>query len=345
MNIAGVAHALPSKRITNEWILDRVRAENAGRLSRELLAQVEEHVRAFLAVAGTETRYQVAEGERAIDFALDAGRRALERAALSAADVDFLIYVGVGRGWIEPAMANIVQAELGLRNATCFDVLDACASWLRALQIAHSYLRSGAYRRGLIINCECGFKEYGEWTVSDLQELDHRFATCTIGEAATATVVTNDAPDDDFYFRFRNFGEHHALCMIPLPTAGDFATARLDARYAPLKFFSLSRELLATTTRKIVETFDADPRLRGQRYDICFSHAASEKAVEVVARRLGFPLAIHYATHPAYGNTVSASVPLGMSLAFEEGRLQRGDRVLVIVGASGITVGIATFTF
>ena len=71
-------------------------------------------------------------------------------------EIDLLIYVGVGRGFIEPATANVFQDLIGLRSATCFDILDACASWLRAVHVARAFIASGAYRHIMILNAESG---------------------------------------------------------------------------------------------------------------------------------------------------------------------------------------------
>jgi 3-oxoacyl-[acyl-carrier-protein] synthase III len=299
----------------------------------------------FLENAGTVDRYGLAEGERAIDFTMAAGRKALSDTGLRPGDLDFLIYVGVGRGWTEPAMANAVQAELGLVNATCFDVVDACASWLRGLQIAHSFVRGGTYRRGMIVNCECGFVPYHDWRLKDLDELDYRVAGWTAGEAATATIVTEDNVEDDFHFVFKNFGEYFRLCMFPLSVVAEYLPGEPDDRYEPMRFFALPRELFSKTVKKVVEVFSADPVLRSGRYDVGFGHEASAKIAEVIARQLGMPYKGYFPTYARYGNTVSATVPLGMSLALQEKKLKRGDKVLVIVGASGITVGLASFTF
>ena len=92
--------------------------------------------------------------------------RALDAAKLAPSDVDFLVYGGVGRAFIEPAMVNVIQAKLGLANATGFDIVDGCASWLRGLQIAHALFATGTYRRGLIVNCECGFGRYIDHTAA-----------------------------------------------------------------------------------------------------------------------------------------------------------------------------------
>ena len=345
MRIVTVQHAIPSQEISNEWVIGKLREHNQARLTVDELDLLERRVSHFLESAGTRVRYGLARGEKAIDFALDAGRRAMAVAGLSARDVDFVIWVGVGRGWTEPAMANVVQWQLGLEHATCFDVIDACASWLRALHIAHTYIRSGVYRCGMIVNCECGFVTYRDWELDSLDDLEHRAAGWTVGEAATATIVDDEDPDDDAYFVFRNFGKEFRLCVFPLPMLEDFWVGPPDPRYRPIRLFSLSGQLVTATARRLVETYLADSKLRDGEYDIGFGHEASVKINRMIAAKLHLPYERYVSTHAEYGNTVSATVPLGMSVALADGRLQRGKRVLVLMGASGITVGLATFTF
>jgi len=166
----------------------------------------------------------------------------------------------------------------------------------------------------------------------------------TVSEAATATVVEHDAADD-FHFNLKNFGEYYDLCVLPIDDGKDFLDLLPADGYAPMKLFSSSRALLTTAAQKIIETFNADPILQRWRFDICFGHAASKRAEEGVLERLEIPLERYCGTHAEYGNTVSASVPLGMSVAIEQGRLRRGDRVLIIIAAGGIVVGLASFTF
>jgi 3-oxoacyl-[acyl-carrier-protein] synthase III len=344
MRILAVAHAVPSERITNDWIVEQIRAHSAAALSRSELDLLECHLRTFLAAAGTNVRYRLADGEKGIDLALAAARRAFDAAGVTAGEIDFIIYAGVARGWLEPATAAVFQGELGCVSATAFDVLEACASWLRALQVAHAFIRAGVYRCGLIVNCETGFAHYGELTVERLEDLEHCFATCTIGEAATATIVT-ESSTDDFHFVFRSFGEHAKLCMIPLPTVAGFLPGEMDPELRTRKFFSRSRELLGVTTRRVVEVFQSDPVLSDPSFDVCFGHAASEKAVRVIAKKLDLPYERYFSTHATHGNTVAASLPLGMSLAVEQGLLRRGHKVLLVVGASGITVGCARFSY
>jgi len=344
MRIAAVSHALPSRRTTNADIVDLVREHSLPRLGAAGTDTVAERVARFLAEAGTDVRYRLADDEKAIDVVLRAAREALAAAGVQARDVDLVIYAGVARGWLEPATATAIQAELGLERATSFDVLDACAGWLRALHIVRGHLRDGEHRVALIVNCECGlYRAYGDFAFDDAGAVDHRLAGYTIGEAATAAVVTAGAADDSI-FVFRTFPQHYRLCMLPLPALGDFSPASPDARWIPEQLFSLSGPLVAAGVRRLLEVWDGSPALRARHHDLVVGHNPSEGACALVARRLG--VADRYVpTHRAYGNTVSAALPLGLSVAQQTGRLRRGDRVLLAVGSAGITVGFASLTF
>ena len=346
MQIRTIQHAVPSKKVTNDDILESFRRESEGRLSKSEIDTLEKQVRETLATAGTQVRYKLNTGEKAIDFVLAAGRQALADAKIAPGDVDFLIYTGVGRGWLEPAMANVIQSELGMPNATCFDMLDACASWLRGMQIGHSLIQNKTYKCGMIVNCESSLvRSFWSNEIKDSNDLKHRVAQFTIGEASTATIITDENPNDDFRFLFKNFGEHYKLCMIPLSNMADFMPSTPDARYADFQFFSLSRDLVVTTVKKIAETNSGDPHFRSGCYDIAFGHEASQKASEVLVKHIGLPPGVYYSVHPRYGNCVSASVPLGMSLAQKEGRLRRGDKTVVVIGSAGVSVGLASFTY
>jgi 3-oxoacyl-[acyl-carrier-protein] synthase III len=343
MRIAAVARAIPGQRVSNERILEELRIRNRH-LSAPTLERLQRKVAQALRIAGTETRYVLADDESGSELVLCAARRALAQAELRAADLDFIIYTGVGRGCIEPAMASTIQPALGAVNATCFDIMDACASWLRALHVAHCYLATGAHRRGMIVNCEAGLASHIAWDFDSPDELDHRFAALTIGEAATATVVTH-TPADDFYFTFRTFGEHAHRCTIPQPNFPRFFPEQAaNGQYAPGRFFARSSELFPIVTDLIVDVWRKDAKLCGDRYDVAFGHEASERLSADITAKLGVR-EIYFPIHRRFGNTVSASVPLAMSLASEEDRLARGDRVLVIIGSAGISVGFATFTF
>lgn len=344
ISIRSIAHRVPETVVTNDDVIAMLRERNAGRFEPAVLDSMEKHVRLGFAIAGTTTRHIAGEDETSFSMLLEAAREALQAAETDPAEVDLIIYAGVARGWLEPAMAAAVQDGLGAVNATCFDVLDACASWLRGVHVARSQILSGAYRNALVVNCESGMRDFVELEMPEPQALAHYFAALTLGEAATATFVSA-ADGDDFRFLFRTFAGGHRLCRTPLSNIAMFDRDDPIALGNPGKFFAHSTELVSATVRHFVETFKGSPEFSGATYDVAFSHAASMKAVEVLARRLGIPFDIYVPTHADYGNTSSASVPLAMSLALEDGRLARGKRVLIGVGSAGITVGLARFTY
>lgn len=342
MRIAAIHHALPTTRVTNADVFAALERHNPH-LSAADRATVRERVAATLAASGTEVRYHLGDGEQPLALIADAGRRALATARRDAAEIEFVIYCGVARGWVEPAMAPAVQTALGLTSATGFDVLDACAGWLRALQIAHGFLRAGTYRCGMIVNGELGlFRHHIGWRVPTLDRLDLRVPGYTIGEAATATVV-DATPDDDFQFAFRTHGQHVARCMVPLPGAGDFLPVLNEQQWTGGEFFSDARSLVDAVAAGIDGLWRDHPTLP-RRPDIAFGHEVSEKVCDAITRSLGMR-DVYVPTHRRFGNTVAASVPLGMSVALEEGRLRRGQQTLVIVGAAGVSVGFGAFTF
>ena len=152
MKIESIAYALPSKRVSNDEIIQEVLSKNSDHLENRERTLIESMIRRFFKMSGTVTRFHRQNGEKAIDFALKAGREAIRKAGVNPQDIDLLIYAGVGRGWVEPATANLFQSELNLSSATCFDVLDACASWIRSLAIARSFLAQKVYKLIMIIN-------------------------------------------------------------------------------------------------------------------------------------------------------------------------------------------------
>ena len=220
MKILHVAHALPSKKVTNQDLIEEMLSSQSGKVFGLELKELQQRMQLSFRFAGTEVRYHRAEGEKAFTIGMRAGQLALERSGVPAADVDLLIYAGVGRGWLEPAMANIFQAELGLSRATCFDVLDACASWIRSLQLAKALITAGTYRTVMILNCELNFREYANFEIERMEDLEYAFSAFTIGEAATATLLVAEPERDDFVlsFRTRATSGTYATFRFPTPT-------------------------------------------------------------------------------------------------------------------------------
>ena len=344
MKFLSIRHAVPSRVLTNDEVISRVLSLVADTMPSSDSHLVKPTVVEFIERAGTSTRHLLAPGETAADVLRSAIDGALGAANVGAEDLDFIIYAGVHRGWLEPSMAAFVQREIGATAASCFDVSEACASWMRAVQIAQAFLSSKTYRTGLIVNCECASEHLVPTELKSLEDLRRALAVSTIGEAATATVVTSDL-DSDVYVVLRSFGKHLDLCMIPFENAGSFLTSFDATKSEPNKFYSQSDKLFQVTINHLWDVYNDDLVLTGRRHDLYFPHAASAKAGFIARKRLGISAAQWRCTHAKYGNTVAASVPLGMSVAIDDGVLSRGSKLLAIVGSAGVSVGFLSFTF
>ncbi len=344
MRIESLGHAVPATTISNEQAFEMFASQNRQHYSNDEWAGIERHLRIVVKAAGTQKRHVALNGESAIELARNATLQALEACGKKPGEIDLIVYSSIARGWLEPCMAIAVQKEIGAHNATCFDVLDACAGWLRAAHVVHGLLQAGAYENALIVNLECGMSDYVRFDLPDSDAVHRYAAALTLGEAATATVLSR-SDESDFYFTFKTFADDYELCLLPLDNAHRYAPHLLDASISARKFMADTNNIVAKTVDHIVNTFRADEHLSSGQYDVCFSHAASMMAGHMVENALNLPETDYHPTHEEYGNTASASVPLAMSLALERGQVTRGDRVLMIVGSAGITVGFATFTF
>ena len=343
MKILNISYALPSKKVTNEQLIEEIVETNRKHLSTRDLESLQAKIKKFFKLSGTVVRYHRNKGEKSFDFAMKAGREALKKAKVNPEDVDLLIYAGVGRGWLEPATANLFQSELGLKSATCFDVLDACASWIRSMAIAKSFLAQKVYKLVMILNCEFNFKEYVHLEM-DNNHLETSFSGLTIGEAATATLLSADEAEDDSYFSFKTWGEKHDLCKITLPNASDFCPNGSNG-LKPMSFFTLPGELLSFTIKHLVEHFSETQRLVSKVHDLVVGHAVSVTTTDKVARLLNMDPSLVFETHARFGNTVSASLPLALAVAEGEGRLERGTRVLLLMGSAGVSTAVGSFTY
>jgi 3-oxoacyl-[acyl-carrier-protein] synthase III len=328
--------------VTNDHMVESVLESSREVLSDADLQLLAKRIHGLFATCKTKIRYHRAADETALNLGIRAGRCALQKAQIDPAEIDLLLYVGVGRGFIEPATATVFQAALGLVHATSFDILDACASWLRALQIAHAFLAAGTYRNIMILNAEFN-REWGNLCFKSISDLDHRFPALTIGEAATATIVSASASENPFYFSFRTWGEENMLCKIPLPHYREYSNGERLCTLAPLEFFSFGSALFRSAFTKLIEHHRHDPVLKNFKPDMTFGHAASDRMTERVATQLG--LGAVYLTHARFGNTVSASIPLGMAEAIREGGLIPGMNVLLGCGSAGTTTGWACFRY
>jgi 3-oxoacyl-[acyl-carrier-protein] synthase III len=221
MKIAAISYRVPSRVMTNSDMIEMVDELNPN-VSRPRKAVYFRAVDTLYRRLGAKTRHvrDIVRGEKASDMILGAMDDALARAGMAPEDIDLLIYCGVGRGFLEPANAYFYAKARGMRTTNCFDVTDACMSWVRAIQIAYQMLSVGAFRNVMVINGEFHLGIHDRWRIETLESLAYSFPMFTIGEAATATILLPG--EQDWRFDYASQTDHADLCTIPLPEYSQF---------------------------------------------------------------------------------------------------------------------------
>ena len=345
MKILAVEHAVPATAYSNQAIIDRVTTASRGVLSHNEIQHTQRWLADLFGAYGSENRFISDGRERPIDLLVDAARRALDTAGVSARDLDFILFGGVSRGFLVPSSASAVQHALGASGVTCFDVLDACASWLRCLQVANGLFATDAGKLGLVVNCESGFFDDPRvWEIKNVDDLEHLGGTFTIGEAATATVLakTDDESKPDFYSY--SFGEYGDLAVFPLRDVRRYSQlAAMPLEH--MLFHTRSSELMTRGFRVWMDCVRNDDPLNGETVDVMVPHSGAARMIDVVMRTGKISAKTIVKTFSDYGNTIAASIPLGMSIASKDGRLNRGDKLFVATVAAGISIVSAQLVY
>lgn len=332
---------MPENIVTNDNILKELTEISSPYWQNGQQEKILNRVKALFRVSGTEERRRRKKGERSNEHAERAAKQALERAQLKASDIDLLLYVGVGRGWVEPGMATYFLHKLGMKKATGFDILDACLSWLRALHISYNFLKNGVYRNIMILNAEFNYEYHAP--IKTPEEVAYRFAQLTIGEAATATIVSAGGECDP-HFEFKTEPSLHGLCKIPLPNIASYSNSEKCPELDPLVFFAYSAELFEAATRLIPRLYSGSSELKKRGCDIGFAHSASKSIIDDLARHIKFKDKV-INLYPNFGNTVSASIPVAMCWALDNGRLRRGMEMMLFMGSAGFSAGICHMVY
>ncbi len=345
MKIASVAYRVPTWKVTNDALLAYMDKCNpyVPAFKKEPYLKI---VKKLLRQTGAETRYlrDPRLNQKVSDLILGAMNDALEQANLLATDIDLLIYCGVGRGFLEPANAYFYAHAIGMNRANCFDIVDACMSWIRSTHIAQLMLTAGAFKRVMIINGEFHLGFHDNWEIRDLRSLEYSFPMYTIGEAATATILIPSS--EDWEFNFLSKAEFSDLCTIPLPNHANFVEPNqkigLNGIY---KFVSYGKELFQAGTNSLGELIRATVK-DVDRNLWYFPHAPSKKIYEVDMPKYGVPAEkVYLKVFPQFGNLVSASVPVGLCLAQAEGVLKSGDPIALIPVSAGLVAAVVQLIF
>jgi len=346
MIIENVAASFPERKVSNEEMTDLINFHSQnydGDLPKTLRV-----VKARLERTGLVTRHWLAEGERPIDHVFQAVASALKGSSLRPIDIDLFVYVGIGGNFHKLGNAYILAKTLGILRAECFDILDACMSWTRALSLVNSLFKTRLFRNVLIVNAEFnvieGAASYpGNCVVRNPQELEYLLPSFTVGEAATATLLRQfDA--DNFTVTFHSKPDCADLCLIPAPGhQGFFHVTDTVAQLGEGRFTALGREIHEQIAEGVPIAM-AKSQIKPVEADIVFTHASSMSAWERIGQQHGFADKIFH-IYPETGNVGSASIPAAMALAQKAGKLIKGSRVAFFMGSAGMSFAAGKFVY
>ena len=313
--IAGVGSALPKRQVTNEELAKTVDTTDEWIVER----------------TGIRNRYIAGDGETTASLATAAARQALAHAGLEATDIDLIVLATATPDQTFPSTATKVQAALGINDCIAFDVHAVCTGFLYALSVADSMLRSGGAAKALVIGAE---------TFSRILDWEDR-ATCVLfGDGAGALVLSAEEGESGILStKLHADGRHNDLLFVDggPSTTGTVGKLRMRGR----EVFRHAIVNLASVMSEVLE----GAGLNSEDVDWVVPHQANARILEATARKLGLPAEKVVVTVDRHANTSAASVPLAFDTAVKDGRIKRGDVIVLEAMGGGFTWGAAALRY
>lgn len=313
--VKGVGSALPKRRVSNEELAERVDTSDQWIVER----------------TGIRSRYLADDGETTASLATDAARRALEHAGVQAADIDLIVLATATPDQTFPSSATKVQAALGINDCIAFDVHAVCTGFLYAVSVADSMLRSGNARKALVIGAE---------TFSRLLDWEDRTTCVLFGDGAGALVLSAEETESGILAtKLHADGRHNDLLFVDggPSTTGTVGKLRMKGR----EVFRHAVVNLADVLNEVLEAAG----LTAAEVDWVVPHQANARILDATAKKLGLPPEKVVVTVDEHANTSAASVPLALDTAVRDGRIQRGDIVVLEAMGGGFTWGAAALRY
>lgn len=282
---------------------------------------------------GIERRY-ISLDENTSDLAVEASKKALSQAGLSAEEIDLIIVATVTPDNFTPSTACIVQDKLGAKNAWAFDINAACTGFIYALKLGRSLIISGEAENALIIGAE---------TLSKALNWEDRGSCVLFGDGAGATVLTSTKEDCGIKcVNVKSDGSKgDSLVIQGLPLNSPFK----DGREVSENYINMNgREIFKFATKvmeeSIVEILEKE-NIKIEDIAAIIPHQANLRIIDYVVKRLGIPREKFITNLQNYGNTSGASIPIALCESIDEGNLKKGDKIIIVGFGGGLTWGAA----
>lgn len=281
--------------------------------------------------SGIKRRHIAADGETTSDMAVAAARKAMEAAGVDTGDIDLIIVSTTTPDKVFPSTACIVQRQLEIRNIPAFDVHAACSGFIYSLDIADRFIRTGGAACALLIGSET-YSRILDWTDR---------STCVLfGDGAGAVVLRAAEKPGVISTHIHADGQYEDLLQVPAGISSGYDQVRKARAYIHMKGHEVFRKAVAVLGEIARETLAANQIDEGD-IDWLIPHQANLRIIAATAKRLGLPMERVVVTVDEHANTSSASIPLALDVAVRDGRVKRGELLLLEAFGAGFTWGSA----
>ena len=314
--VLGCGSALPERVLTNDDLAGMVETDSDWIVQR----------------TGIERRHIAAEGETTSTLAIAACRAALAHAGLEPGDIDLIVCGTSTPDLTFPATATQIQAGLGISKGAAFDVQAVCTGFVYALSVADSFLRSGQHKCALVVGAE---------TFSRIIDWQDRTTCVLFGDGAGALVLEaqegegTNADRGVLTTHLRSDGSHLKKLYVDGGPGSTKTTGFLRME---------GREVFRFAVGAMVEVITEALRSTGveaSEIDWFVPHQANRRIIDATADKMGVPRDRVVVTVDRHGNTSAASIPLALDVAVKDGRIKRGDLVMLEAIGGGFTWGSA----
>lgn len=308
--ITGTGSYLPPRRLTN------------ADLASELAAQgVETSDEWIVERTGIRARHFAAADVTSSDLGVEAARRAIEAAGLQAGDIDLIIVATSTPDMVFPSVACIVQNKLGIAGCAAFDVQAVCSGFVYALTVADAMIKTGSASKALVLGAE---------VFSRILDFSDRTTCVLFGDGAGAVVLEASDTPGILASDLHADGKHVGILCVPGHVSGGQVLGTPLLTMDGQAVFKLAVSVLDNAARATL----AKANLMAEDVDWLIPHQANIRIMHSTARKLKIPFEKVIVTVDQHGNTSAASIPLALDHAVREGKVKKGD-VLMLEGVGG----------
>jgi 3-oxoacyl-[acyl-carrier-protein] synthase III len=323
--VAGLGSYLPEKVLTNFDLEKMVDMSNDWIIQR----------------TGIEKRHVVADDEGCSDLCVKAAQKALIDAKMTIDQIDLILVATVSPDYKMPATACLVQAKLKARNVMSFDLNAACSGFIYGLFVADQFIRTGAYKNILVIGAE---------NLTRLLNYKDRDTCILFGDGAGAFILSQtDANDPNCLMTASAHAEGAHAELLWAKSGGTrhpFSQQVWDegSHFMQMKGKEIFKNATRTMAACCTEALEA-AKVKPENIDWIVPHQANLRITENVASQFDFPMSRIISTVHETGNTSAASIPIAFDMAYRDGRIKRGQLIMMTAFGAGLTSGSAILRF